>query len=73
MQQNAAQNISAQSSGSVTVHGVLGWTEFYNGKWQLTRTSDVNEPTTIGVFDPALQRVWFALAAKLSGGPLVKH
>ena len=29
------------------------WTEFYNGNWQPTKTSDVNHPTTIGHFDPA--------------------
>ena len=32
---------------------MLCWTEFYNGKWQPTKTSDVNHPTTIGSFDPA--------------------
>ena len=32
----------------VTVQAVLCWTEFYNGKWQPTKTSDVNLPTTLG-------------------------
>ncbi len=31
---------------------VLCWTEYYNGKWQPTKTSDVNLPTVIGSFDP---------------------
>ena len=30
---------------------ILCWTEYYNGKWQPTKTSDVNLPTTIGSFD----------------------
>ena len=29
------------------------WSEFYNGKWQPTKTSDINQPTSIGTFDPA--------------------
>ena len=30
---------------------ILCWAEYYNGKWQPTKTSDVNLPTTIGSFD----------------------
>ena len=44
---------SAAGQGSVTVQAVLCWTEYYNGKWQPTKTSDVNLPTTIGNFDPS--------------------
>jgi hypothetical protein len=29
----------------------LCWTEYYNGKWQPTKTSDVSLPTTFGTFD----------------------
>ncbi len=43
---------SAAGSGSVAVQAVLCWTEFYNGKWQPTKTSDVSQPTTVGNFDP---------------------
>jgi len=46
----AASNANQKS---VTVQAVLCWTEFYNGKWQPTKTSDVNHPTTLGHFDPA--------------------
>ena len=46
----AASNASTES---VAVQGVLCWTEFYNGKWQPTKTSDISNPTTIGRFDPA--------------------
>jgi len=43
---------SATSTGSVSVQAVLCWAEFCNGKWQATKTSDVNNPTTLGTFDP---------------------
>jgi len=45
----ASANSAGQ--GSVQVRAILCWTEFYNGKWQPTRTSDVKTPTTIGYFD----------------------
>jgi hypothetical protein len=32
----------------VKVQAVLYWSEFYNGKWQPAKTSDVNLPTTVG-------------------------
>jgi hypothetical protein len=35
----------------LTVQAVLNWSEYYNGKWQPTKTSDINRPTTIGTFD----------------------
>ena len=41
----------SQGSKSVAVNAVLCWTEYYNGNWQPTKTSDVNRPTTIGLFD----------------------
>jgi hypothetical protein len=31
----------------VTVRAVLCWSEHYNGKWQPTKTSDINAPTTL--------------------------
>ena len=39
------------AAGSVLAQAVLCWTEYYNGKWQPTKTSDVNLPTTIGSFN----------------------
>ena len=42
----------AAGNGTVLIQAVLHWTEFYNGQWQPTKTSDVNQPTTIGPFDP---------------------
>jgi hypothetical protein len=35
-----------------TVQAVLCWSEYYNGKWQITKTSDVGHPTSIGQFGP---------------------
>jgi hypothetical protein len=31
----------------VMVHAVLCWSEYYNGKWQATKTSDHNHPTVV--------------------------
>ena len=53
MQKYAQASGDAQGKGSVAVSAVLCWTEYYNGKWQPTKTSDVNLPTGIGSYDPA--------------------
>lgn len=34
------------------VQAVLCWSEFYNGKWQPTKTSDVSNPVELGRFVP---------------------
>ncbi len=39
------------NKNSVQAGAVLCWSEYYNGTWQPTKTSDVNLPTQIGVFD----------------------
>jgi hypothetical protein len=44
---------AAPNSRQVTVQAILCWSEFYNGKWQPTKTSDVNRPTAIGDFEAA--------------------
>ena len=41
------------SLGNVTIQAMLCWSEYYNGKWQPTKTSDVNRPTGLGT-SPAL-------------------
>jgi hypothetical protein len=43
---------NAQNSMRVTVQAVLCWSEYYNGKWQPTKTSDVNRPARLGQFAP---------------------
>ncbi len=44
--------ISADSH-KVEVQAVLCWSEYYNGKWQQTKTSDANKPASLGRFDAA--------------------
>ena len=34
----------------MTVQAVLCWSEYYNGKWQPTKTSDVNQPLSLSEF-----------------------
>jgi len=48
-----SNSTAAATSGSVTAQVALCWAEYYNGKWQPTKTSDIGLPTTIGAFDPA--------------------
>jgi Neuraminidase-like domain len=43
---------SASAPPQVPVQAALCWTEFYNGQWQPTKTSDVNNPTLIGTYPP---------------------
>jgi hypothetical protein len=45
-----SQTQAAQQS-RVTVQAVVCWSEYVDGKWQPTKTSDVDMPTTIGQFD----------------------
>jgi hypothetical protein len=35
-----------------TVQAVLCWSEYYNGKWQPTKTSDPDKPTTLATYLP---------------------
>jgi len=43
---------SVNVSTLVTVQAVLCWSEFFNGKWQPTKTSDVAQPTTLASSAP---------------------
>jgi hypothetical protein len=47
---NTSLGNAAKVSNVVTVGAVLCWSEYYNGKWQPTKTSDVNAPTSLGPF-----------------------
>jgi len=47
-----AQN-SAKKNTKITVQMVLCWSEFHNGKWQPTKTSDVDRPSYLGSYDAA--------------------
>jgi hypothetical protein len=44
------QAAAAPTNQPVEVRAVLCWSEFYNGKWQPTKTSDINRPTSFGSF-----------------------
>jgi hypothetical protein len=46
-------NLSSIDSGqkNITIQAVLCWSEYYNGKWQPTKTSDVNQPAELGQFN----------------------
>lgn len=50
---SVSKSTAAATKGSVTAQVALCWAEYYNGKWQPTKTSDVSLPTLIGCFDQA--------------------
>ena len=58
-----------------TVQAVLCWSEYYNGKWQPTKTSDVNKPVTLATFflagTYAFDRSELILRVYEEGGALV--
>jgi peptidoglycan hydrolase-like protein with peptidoglycan-binding domain len=43
--------VGVQKTKNVTVSAVLCWSEYYNGKWQPQKSSDVNRPASIGIYD----------------------
>src|SRR5262249_51668810 len=49
---NASSVIGAINT-KVNVNAVLCWSEYYNGKWQATKTSDISDPVLLGSFDAA--------------------
>ncbi len=59
---------------NVDVQAVLCWSEYYNGKWQSTKTSDIDRPTELGTFDLAggfsFKRSKLKLAAVPTGNQL---
>ncbi len=56
---NAPRNITALTTDDIpnnpqiTVQAMLCWSEYYNGKWQATKTSDEKNPISLGTFPPA--------------------
>jgi hypothetical protein len=44
----SAAREDAQTNTQINVQAVLCWSELYNGKWQATKTSDVNTPVQLG-------------------------
>jgi hypothetical protein len=47
-QKFGSDSASNQTSSNVTVSGVLYWSEYYNGKWQPQKSSDVHAPAELG-------------------------
>jgi hypothetical protein len=55
-----------KSGVPITVYAVLCWSEYYNGKWQGTKTSDINKPTNLGEISVAGQGLFDRSKLKLS-------
>ncbi|QGM47133.1 hypothetical protein H2LOC_016335 [Methylocystis heyeri] len=53
---NAYTGSSAGKATPLAVQAVLCWSEFYNGKWQDMKTSDVNHPATLNIDASAADR-----------------
>jgi hypothetical protein len=51
LQDVQAASLISNEIPQVNVRAILCWSEYFNGKWQLTRTSDVNHPLGLGRFD----------------------
>ncbi|MFE6903603.1 neuraminidase-like domain-containing protein [Streptomyces sp. NPDC057717] len=55
----------------LTVQALLCWSEYYNGTWQPTKTSDSSRPTTLGSFAPLdFDRTALRLSASIEGDAL---
>ncbi len=55
----------------VTVQAVLCWSEYYNGKWQPAKTSDVNKPTQLETTSPnGFDRTMIHLGVSVEGDAL---
>lgn len=56
---------------NVTIKAILCWSEYYNGTWQPTKTSDVNRPTKLGDFSPgSFERAKLLLSVSEQGDAL---
>jgi hypothetical protein len=64
----------AKAHAVVEVSAVLCWSEYYNGKWQPAKTSDVDRPTFLGTYgtsgDGAFDRSNLRLGVSLAGDAL---
>jgi hypothetical protein len=55
-----------KSGVPMTVYAVLCWSEYYNGKWQPTKISDIDSPTKIGDFSADKIRTFNRQSLKLT-------
>jgi Neuraminidase-like domain/PA14 domain len=63
IKQNAQASLNVEPP-KVRIRSLLCWSEFFNGKWQAVKTSDVNRPTDLGEFNLAdfdRSRLWLAI------------
>jgi hypothetical protein len=44
-------NVQNAAQAQIQIQAVLYWSEYYNGKWQSTKTSDIKRPATLGFYD----------------------
>jgi peptidoglycan hydrolase-like protein with peptidoglycan-binding domain len=51
MQSYGKTSLGQQTKNNEVVSAVLYWSEYYNGKWQAQKSSDVHRPTAVGAFD----------------------
>ena len=62
----SASAVVSQTPTKVNVQAVLCWSEYFNGKWQPTRTSDINRPAELGQFVVAGANAFDRSATSLS-------
>jgi Neuraminidase-like domain/Putative peptidoglycan binding domain len=55
---------------AVTVQAALCWSEYYNGKWQSAKTSDVDRPTTVPLYSGTFDRASVRLGVSQEGDAL---
>jgi hypothetical protein len=68
---NASEVIRSQTP-LFTITAILCWSEYYDGKWQPTKTSDINHPAELGsalpTFDYRLELEYFAFEEEVEEG-----
>ena len=47
----SASSLVSANATMMAVQAILCWSDYYNGKWQATRTSDIARPLGLGLFD----------------------
>jgi hypothetical protein len=59
------------NENNMTVEAILCWSEYFNGKWQPVRTSDIDKPLTLETLDPPFNRSELKLYANFKEGSLI--
>jgi hypothetical protein len=67
---------NAQNDAKINIQAILCWSEYFNGKWQPTKTSDVGRPADLGKYAVAgdgafpRSRLELVIAPESDDGPL---